>query len=167
MMKISNKILVLGLCSVVAGNCIIPIQGIEPSSPKEEVIYANLNQDGTVDESYVVNIVYPQNNKLIDYGNYSQVKNLSSTDKLVYKNNQVKATTDEEKLSYQGYLEDPSLPWNFKISYYLNGKKIADNKVAGCKGKLTIRIEITKNKDVNEVYFNNYALQITASLKQQ
>ena len=39
MMKISNKILVLGLCSVVAGNCIIPIQGIEPSSPKEEVIY--------------------------------------------------------------------------------------------------------------------------------
>ena len=55
---------------------------------------------------------------LIDYGNYSQVKNLSSTDKLVYKNNQVKATTDEEKLSYQGYLEDPSLPWNFKISYY-------------------------------------------------
>ena len=164
MMKISNKILVLGLCSVVAGNCIIPIQGIEPSSPKEEVIYANLNQDGTVDESYVVNIVYPQNNKLIDYGNYSQVKNLSSTDKLVYKNNQVKATTDEEKLSYQGYLEDPSLPWNFKISYYLNGKKIAGNKVAGCKGKITIRIEITENEDVNEVYFNNYALQITASL---
>lgn len=164
MMKISNKILVLGLCSIVASNCIIPVHGLEPSSPKEEVIYANLNQDGTIDESYVVNIVYPQNNQLIDYGNYSRVKNLTSTDKLTYKDNQVKATTDEEKLSYEGYLEDPNLPWNFKISYYLNGKKIDDNEVAGCKGKLTIKIEITKNEDIDEVYFNNYALQITASL---
>ena len=164
MMKTSNKIFISILCGLMVGTYTFPVYGLEQSSPKEEVIYASLNQSGTLEKAYVVNIVYPQNNQLVDYGNYSEVKNLTSTDKLIYKNNQVKATTDEEKISYEGYLIEQKLPWNFKIKYYLDGKEISEKKIAGCKGQLTIEIEITRNENVDSVYFDNYALQITAVL---
>lgn len=50
-----------------------------PNTQKDENVYANLNQDGSVDGIYVVNAyLLDKETDIVDYGKYDSVKNLTT-----------------------------------------------------------------------------------------
>ena len=54
---------------------------------KDENVYVTLLEDGSVDGIYVINeYVLEEGAELVDYGDYTEVKNLSSEDEITYEN---------------------------------------------------------------------------------
>ncbi len=56
------------------------------------------------------------------------------------------AEVPEGKFYYQGNLKTKEMPWEIKITYYLDGKEIAAKDLAGKSGNLEIRLNIRENK---------------------
>ncbi|HHV59733.1 MAG TPA: hypothetical protein GXX49_05520 [Clostridiaceae bacterium] len=131
-------------------------------SQKEEVVYGILNLDGSVDSIYVVNIFNGGN--IIDYGNYSEVRNLTTAEKINVEGDKISISTEADKFYYQGTLEKKELPWDISIKYFLDEKEIPGTEVAGKSGRLKIAISINPNINVNSIFFNNYALQVAVTL---
>ena len=139
----------------------------DTNTSKDEVVYVKLNNNGNVDNVYVVNSFDIKNGeKIVDYGRYSNVLNLSTSDKLNYSNGVVDINISDtnKKFYYQGDMKDCEIPWDINIRYTLDGKNISSEELAGKSGNLEISFDIKKNDTVDEVFFNNYALQISLTL---
>ena len=139
----------------------------DTNTSKDEVVYVKLNNNGNVDNVYVVNSFDVKNGeKIVDYGSYSNVLNLSTSDKLNYSNGVVDANVSDtnKKFYYQGDMKNCEIPWDINIRYTLDGKNISSEELAGKSGNLEISFDIKKNDTVDEVFFNNYALQISLTL---
>ncbi|MBM7633029.1 YhgE/Pip domain-containing protein [Geomicrobium sediminis] len=131
---------------------------------KDEVVYANLRADGVAEELYIVNALHLESQgKVTDYGAYDEVINLTDTSAIQQSANetiQIEAT--EETFYYQGNLkQDVALPWEFEISYSLNGQPIDGQSLIGESGDVEIQIDVKQNKDVEPEFFENYMMQIT------
>jgi putative membrane protein len=131
-------------------------------SAKEEVVYGILNLDGSVNNLYVVNIFNA--GAITDYGNYSDIRNMTTSEKLTQNGEQITTNTKANKLYYQGTLKDKELPWDISIKYYLDGKEISGRSLAGKSGKLKITVSVKENSKLSSTFFHNYALQIALSL---
>lgn len=68
------------ICGILAGNTSSAFAA-EASCRKEEVVYAILNDDGGVNGVYVVNSFTGSEN-IVDYGNYTEIRNLTTTDSI-------------------------------------------------------------------------------------
>lgn len=132
------------------------------ASQKEEVVYGILDLDGSVNNLYVVNIL--KGGQIADYGNYTKVQNLTTSEKLKQNKDQISINTKANKLYYKGTLVSKELPWNIAIQYLLDGKEISGAALAGKSGALQIKISVTQNDKVNRSFFENYALQISLQL---
>ncbi len=141
---------------------VIPASAANTPSPKEEVVYGLLNLDGSVKDLYVVNIF--DGGSIIDYGNYSDIRNLTTSEKLNKNGDEITINTTADKFYYQGTLERRELPWDISIKYFLDGKELEGKDLGGKSGALKIIISIKRNNKVNSTFFNNYALQVTISL---
>lgn len=130
---------------------------------KDEVVYGKLAQNGKTNNLYVVNSFHVEKpGSFTDYGDYTNIKNLTDLSELNQsKQNEIQFQTDDEEFYYQGELEDESLPWEFSITYLLNGEKISPDELAGKSGTLDIQIETKPNTDIHETFFENYLLQIS------
>ncbi|MDR2197648.1 MAG: hypothetical protein LBO07_06780 [Coriobacteriales bacterium] len=132
---------------------------------KDEVIYATLGADGTLESTYVVNhFEVLSAGSLRDEGSYTEVLNLSTTETLSHSGEEVRAQVDVGDFYYQGAIADAALPWLVSISYTLDGAVIDAEALAGASGNLEIRIDIRKNPSVDPLFFDNYALQIQLAL---
>jgi putative membrane protein len=131
---------------------------------KDENVYALLNSDGTLSEVYVVNTFSNLNGENFkDYGTYESVENLTGKDMLHLSQDYVWGSILSDSLAYKGKLKNPVLPWNFAISYQLNGQTLSSQELAGKSGDVEITIEVKNNHELN--YFcSNYALQIQLTL---
>lgn len=127
------------------------------SSQKEEVVYVMTDAKGSVSNVNVVNIF--GKGSITDYGNYSSVKMLNTTDDISVNGDKITFNTDKDKVYYQGTMENVQLPWNIKFTYILDGKEMTPEQVAGKSGKLEIRIKIDKNDKASGDFYDNYALQ--------
>ena len=119
-------LLILLLADVAA----VPAFADQQPSPKDEVVYADLGGDGHMEQIYVVNIFEGQKS-ILDYGTYERVRNMTSTDKIREKGDQLLIDTDQEMLYYQGNLKKGSLPWNIALKYTLDGREISPKELAG------------------------------------
>lgn len=136
-----------------------------PNTQKDENVYANLNQDGSVDGIYVVNAyLLDKQTDIVDYGKYDSVKNLTTDADINKKGDTVTAAAPEGKFFYQGNLKTKELPWEISIHYYLDGKEMEAGELAGQNGSLKITIHIGKNDQVEEAFFENYLLQATVTM---
>ena len=116
------------------------------STPKEEVIYVSLNGDGSVKEIYVVNIFeLDKDGKIIDYGKYESIRNMTTTDELGYSNSTVTVDAKAGKLYYEGRLKSNVIPWNISIKYYMNDKEYSAKDIAGKSGDFRLELVVTKN----------------------
>lgn len=62
----------------------------EENTPKQEVVYVNLNHDGSVSDIYVVNIFdLDQKGQIVDYGSYTALRDMTSTAEVGYDNGKV------------------------------------------------------------------------------
>ena len=135
------------------------------NTDKEEVVYVNLNYDGTVKEINVVNILKPDSTgAIIDYGDYESVRNMTTTDAVDYSGDTVKINTDADKLYYEGKLKSTVMPWNVSIHYYMDGKEYSADDIAGMSGQFKMTMKISENKDYKGNFYDAYALQASVTL---
>ena len=133
---------------------------------KDEVVYATLDASGNVNEAYVVNVLdVTKEGTVVDYGNYSSLKNLTDLSTLEQDDSSVRIEAPKGKFYYQGTMNDGSkLPWDITISYLLDGKKVDPKELAGEEGHIEIGIQTSANEDVGKAFFENYMLQISLTL---
>lgn len=143
----------------------VAAEASENCAAKEEVVYVNLNTDGTVDEINVVNILQPGNNgRITDFGEYTDLRNMTTTDDLKYSGDKITVETKADSLYYEGKLENTQIPWNIELHYFMDGKEYSAQEIAGMKGKIKIEISISENKSYKGNFFKGYALQASLQL---
>lgn len=158
MKKILSFLLVFALLFA----SVIPASAVGTPSPKEEVVYGLLNLDGSVKSLYVVNSF--NGGSITDYGSYSDIHNMTTSEKLIQKGDEISINTAADKFYYQGTLENRELPWDIAIKYFLDGREISPKELGGKSGKLKITLSVKQNNNINSTFFHNYALQIALSL---
>lgn len=78
------------------------------SAGKEEVVYVMTDSSGKVNNINIVNIF--GKGAVTDYGNYSSVKMLNTTDKISLNGDKVNFSTDEDRVYYQGTVNNLEIP---------------------------------------------------------
>lgn len=134
---------------------------------KNETVYVNLKSDGGIERAIVVNeFNLSGQDSVIDYGDYSSVKNLSSDEKPSVKNGCIKWKVDPsaQQFYYQGELKKAELAWDFSFDYTLDGKKVTAEQLAGKSGNISINIRADKNPDADSYFAENYLAQISLTL---
>lgn len=160
MLPVTLSITLIGSL-VFAGSPVTAYAAAE-SSKKEEVVYAMLEASGNVNGIYVVNSF--SGGDIVDYGTYTNIKNLTTTDTITADGNVITVHTDANKLYYQGDMATKDIPWNIAIHYYMDDKEYSADEIAGMSGKLKISIKITQNENCHDSFWNGYALQATMTL---
>lgn len=132
---------------------------------KDEMIYANLHYDGKVSSINVVNRLYsPDGDKmLVDYGKYDSIKNLTNTETPTVQGNKISFSNTEKELFYEGMLDAP-LPMNVEVKYWLDGKLVNGESLAGVSGKLQIKVTVIQNTKCLEKVREALIAQISATL---
>ena len=171
-----NKNIVMRALSVTLGAAVaagsgapqvlaISDQNLSSAAVKDENVYVNLNQDGSVGGMYVVNeFDMAEDGAILDYGNYSAVKNLTTNEEIQMEDGKITANAPKGKFYYQGNLTDVALPWVISIRYELDGKLISAEELAGKSGALKIVLGIQDNPDSEDVFFNHYLVQASLTL---
>jgi putative membrane protein len=157
-----KKILSFVLVFTLVFTLVISVSAEAVPSPKEEVVYGMLKSDGSVNNLYIVNIF--NGGAITDYGNYSDIHNMTTSEKLSQNGDKITINTKTNKFYYQGTLDKKELPWDIVIKYFLEGKEISGTELAGKSGKLKITMSVKQNNQINSTFFENYALQIALSL---
>lgn len=137
----------------------------ERSTPKEEVVYINLHSDGSVDQIYVVNVFeLNESGQIIDYGDYTALRNMTTNDEIVFENETVRIDTNARKLYYEGRMSNNTMPWELSFRYWLNGQELSAEELTGKSGALTITMSVRQNPDCSSSFFENFALQAAVTL---
>lgn len=129
---------------------------------KEEVVYGNLLYDGSVEKVYAVNIF--DDESVTDYGDYTEIKNLTTSDKVKYEDGKVTVSATETPFYYEGSMAEAGLPWEIDIKYYLDGEEVEAENLAGESGELEIVMSVKQNGECSSFFFENYALQIAVMM---
>lgn len=164
MRKTGKRIGVVLLTGVFTAGSVIPVNAAEVNDKaKEEVVYINTDAKGDVNDVNVVNIY--GSGDVTDYGNYTAVKMLNTTDAITQDGDEVVFTTDADKAYYQGTMpENTQIPWDITITYTLDGKEIQPEELAGKSGALTIHVQVEKNEACSGSFYEDYALQAAFTL---
>ncbi len=159
------KYISLTLTAVLLFTLPIYAQEPQPQQKKDEVVYAKLLADGTVKSAYVVNsFELSEPASFTDYGSYSEVLNLTTTDPLAAKGDAITVKAPKGKFFYQGNLKNVQLPWNIKIGYTLNGEPVSPQELAGKSGAMEITLDITSAEGANQTFNDNYTVQTTVTI---
>ena len=161
-MKIKNKLIVsmilLGMLSPMA-------TAAAPTPQTDEAVYVNLDAYGTQKEMRIVKgVTLNGATKLSDFGEYSEINNLTSHDKPIKRSDGVDfdlKNTDNERFYFECIPENPDtlqMPWTFDLSYKLNGKQVKYEDLAGVNGLVEITIHAIPNPNADEYYRNNMTL---------
>lgn len=164
MNKTIKRVIPLSM-SMVLLTPMVTTYGESNVNSKEENVYINLKDDGSVEGIYVVNEFDAGSQTTItDYGKYSSVLNLSTEEKIKVDGNRITFETDKDGMFYyQGNVESTKIPWNIDITYYLDDKEVQGSNLAGKSGKLKMKVSIKDNEDMEDTFFDNYLLQMTAT----
>ena len=142
----------------------VSASAMEANTDKEEVIYVNLDNDGSVREINVVNIFGGDTEGvIIEYGKYLDVRNMTTTDSIDFSGDAIKINSSAEKLYYEGKLESTLMPWDIQIRYFLDGKEYSAEEIAGKSGEIKLTICIAQNQKYRGDFYDNYALQASLS----
>ena len=164
--KFSKKVLAVMLAaSMLLSAPMTAFAAEEENTPKQEVVYVNLNHDGSVSDIYVVNIFdLDQKGQIVDYGSYTALRDMTSAADVGYDNGKVTIDADAGKLYYEGTLDSKVMPWKFDIHYYIDGKEYSPEEIGGKSGALKITMTVRKNEECSGSFFEDYAVQASFTL---
>ncbi len=119
---------------------------------KNETVYVNLNYDGSKGNIVVVNHISGENGDefFTDYGKYDSFEILVNGVEPIIEGNKIKWPTSFLKTNdiyYEGKI-DKELPMDLSIKYYLDGKEIKGNDIAGKTGDFKILISVKDSPDL-------------------
>ncbi len=165
--KYGKRAAALALTTVLtAGSIAMDLQAAAPAVGVDESVYVNLDYYGKVDEVNIVKgCVLNGNTQIVDYGDYKDVVNMSNSATPTLEDGKVTwdlSGQDEERFYFEGKTDKLTreLPWNFDITYKLNGKECKAEELAGASGMVTTLIEVTPNEKAPEYYRNNMILTV-------
>ena len=133
----------------------------ESTIQKNETVYVILNHNGEVKDERIVNRVWgiDENNEWIDYGKYLEISNMISVDEPKVEEDRIIWPMDILEIGdlyYQG-ITDKDLPVEVSIRYYLDGKEIEGEELAGKSGDVKINIKIkNKLKQAKAISYTGY-----------
>lgn len=162
-----TKKLTAALLAVLLTAAMLPVSAwaAAENTPKEEVVYVNLNSDGSVQEINVVNIFdLESDGQIIDYGAYESLRNMTTTDEIGYSGEVITIDAKKGRLYYEGRLDSDVMPWKIAVRYYMDGTEYSGEEIAGKSGSLKITMTITENKECTGDFFAGYALQASITL---
>ena len=114
---------------------------------KTETVYVDANADGSVKKITVKDWLRRNDDgEIIDFSNLKDIKNTEGDEE--YTQNADGTITWENKgedISYEG-TSNQQLPVTTKVTYYLDGKEIKPEDLAGKSGKVKIRFDYTNNE---------------------
>lgn len=150
---------------VTAGNA--PLSYGAPAAVEtDETMYVNLDVYGKAQKVNVVKSCSLNGvTDFTDYGNYLAVENMSTQDEPQLGEGEVvwKLPPDRrERFYYKCTLdqEQTALPWNFDVSYKLNGVPTDGEKLAEASGLVEIHIKAEPNEQADLYYRNNMLLLV-------
>ena len=162
-MKRMTKITAAALSVLLLGSLAVPAFAEDAApSEKEEVIYVMTDAAGQVTDVEAVNIF--AGGDITDYGDYSAVKLLNTTDAITQDGSKINFSSSADKVYYQGTMKDTDIPWNISIRYFLDGKEYSAEEIAGKSGALEIRFSVSKNESCGGSFYEDYALQASFTL---
>ncbi len=169
MKKRYRRLGVMGLAAVMAcTGTVLPVLAGQAEVAVDESMYVNLDYYGNIDK---VNVVkgcdLNGQTSFTDYGNYTDVTNMSDYTEPVIEGNKVTWNVSPDfkgRFYYKGGLDTKqvALPWNFDVSYKLNGVPKNADELAGASGLIEIHIDAKFNDsaDVKEYYKDNFVLAV-------
>ena len=164
--RVTASVLTAALLCGSAGSS-IPVYGAPAGADVDETMYVNLDYYGKTTK---VNVVKGVNlnglGEITDYGNYTNVENMSTSDAPVLGDGSVTWNLPEDQTGrfyYKCTMDNDQvvLPWDFDVSYKLNGVPTDGDKLAGANGLIEINIKATPNDNANLYYRNNMMLMVT------
>ena len=132
----------------------------------DETMYVNLDYYGKTSKVNVVKSLSPNGNtEFTDYGTYQKVVNMSSSTAPQVGDGAVTWTfpADQKgRFYYQCTMDNDQtvLPWDFDVSYKLNGVPTNADQLAGASGVIEINVKATPNDGAKEYYRNNMVLMV-------
>ena len=169
MKKRYRRLGVMGLAAVMAcTGTVLPVLAGQAEVAVDESMYVNLDYYGNIDK---VNVVkgcdLNGQTSFTDYGNYTDVTNMSDYTEPMIEGNKVTWNVSPDfkgRFYYKGGLDTKqvALPWNFDVSYKLNGVPKNADELAGASGLIEIHIDAKFNDsaDVKEYYKDNFVLAV-------
>lgn len=161
-MKHTKQITAGVLTAVCVASAGIPTYAESGSKDKQEVVYVMTDASGKVSDVEIVNIFH--GGEITDYGDYSAVKVLNTTDAIHQEGSKITISSDAEKVYYQGTMNGKEIPWNISVRYFLDGKEYSASEIAGKSGALEIRLSVSKNQKCEGSFYENYALQTSLTM---
>lgn len=161
-MKHTKNIAAAALSALLLGSFSAPALAAAAPYGKEEVIYVMTDAAGKVTDIEAVNI-FP-GGSVTDYGDYSAVKVLNTTDNIHQIGEKVTLYSAADRVYYQGTMKSSIIPWDISIRYLLNGVELPAEDIAGKSGALEIRFSVSKNEGCAGSFYEDYALQAAFTL---
>ena len=163
-----NRIMAAGMVFVMlcTGTDSLPAYGAEASADVDETMYVNLDYYGRVDKINVVKGVgLNGRTEFTDYGTYENVINMSNSIEPVLGDGTVTwqlPQAQRERFYYKCAVDKDRmvLPWDFDVSYKLNGVPTDADKLAGASGLIEINVEAEPNDNAGAYYRNNMMLMV-------
>lgn len=163
---------VLAAAAVIGGTP-LPVFAGSPSVDTDEAVYVNLDYYGARTQTSIVKGCSLNGiRSFTDYGVYTDVTNMSSHVEPVRTEDGVTWNLPEdskERFYYECQMDNESLilPWDFDISYKLNGVPAEAEKLAGASGLVAIDVVCTPNQKAKEYYRNNMLLQVGTAVNME
>lgn len=136
-----------------------------PTVETDEVVYVNLDYYGVPHDTRIVKgVSLNGQDTFTDYGNYADVYNMTSHDQPELADGSVtwNLNSDERQRFYYECIpnetETMQMPWDFDVSYKLNGVPTTAEKCAGADGLVEITLHALPNDAASEYYKNNMML---------
>ena len=163
--RVTASVLTAALLCTSAGS--VPVYGAPAGADVDETMYVNLDYYGKTTK---VNVVKGVNlnglGEITDYGTYINVENMSTSDAPVLGDGSVTWNLPEGqngRFYYKCTMDNEQvvLPWDFDVSYKLNGVPTDGDKLAGAGGLIEINVKATPNDNADLYYRNNMMLMVT------
>lgn len=139
-------------------------QAAAPTVETDETVYINMDYYGAPTNTRIVKGVNLNGHtEFTDFGDYKDVYNMSTFDEPTLKEGSVywKLDTDKNRFYYECIPNDTvniQMPWNFDVSYKLNGVPVEAGQCAGASGTIQMDIHAVPNTYASDYYKNNMML---------
>lgn len=144
-----------------------------PAIDTDEALYVNLDYYGGKTRTSVVKGCNLNGiRSFTDYGVYTDVTNMSNHAEPVLTEDGVTWNLPEdsrERFYFECQMDQDRviLPWDFDISYRLNGIPVNAEKLAGADGLVAIDVQCTANNQAKDYYKNNMLLQVAMAVNME
>lgn len=120
---------------------------------KEETVYVIADSTGAAEKIIVSDHLINNDNKktIEDISTLNDITNVKGDETFTQEGKCVVWQADGNDIYYQGTGKEET-PVSQEITYYLDGKEISPEELAGKSGKVTIRFDYTNHEKVGDVY---------------